>query len=1014
MTQIIITCLFILWCSSHIYISFLFKGVVTSSEIKDTSETKTVFYTLEGGYGSYTNSYTEADGTEVSFSESKDHRIEQSFTSSSNRSLNWSSESSIGNDSVTRKGPVENVRKGATNQHTVEQRTTFKIETKRDGVDIALSEARKVRNGMQFDTDVLTETGKKNLIFGEISVSQDTIGREYKQETIGDKEISSSLGSEPSFCASAKTSIKMGLFLTSTEKSQSSTTVENGKFSTSQSSSKESRFNEGVHGAISVLVPTVLDKLLLLAYQLVDKLSDLYSGKKNVSEMGAVEETPEVIAMKRQHVWADTIDLCTYVSESYGLGVVTEMASMTKKLGDGVPFAIIIISFCIFIREGFGSASLEGGKSKLELSIIARENLQRRARFVSMSNKFFTVARSCGQLYLVCGEFAGSNLYIQGLSCLVNIFQKLVVGFLLDDCKFGEVNLRKAAWAIFPDVIASSCTALALSQGLFSFSVPNIVSFLGGSWIAGVIGTALAVAVLPTLCCCSLNRFVKWGYERLFSGGDARERFITLLSKYNIKSSDVATIKKEWHRLARLHHTDKGGDKEIFQMINSDFTDILELAEAFAKSKICISLQPLGITFGFIKAYINQAVKEMSISECYLTAKVFEIFRIVLVHFRASSVSEDLTTRAIKSLETIPSDLETVQKNSFQEIEDEIQQICYKIRSESGLEGLKQGDVCTIKNLEDFADLNGKTCTVIEDEILESDTVYLIKIKVDQSIYTVRRENLQIKALAAKQVETPIDLQPSVENSDTPSAPNLHSDFTPFKEQQKSTTVDIRIRTFCRIIAYENGVANVMRADDDGKICWVKDIPIAWEVREMWMFESVPVQRQILKKGDMCTFTNIKDVNFKHLNGKTCIVTEDEIESPKVTVEILSTKKKFIVNKQSLLNGFAIRSCALFPEIKKPEKGEKVVMQNSYCPFVANNRNGSFYADRKICGDFETYTCHLSGDGDNRRLHFKSYHGRYMETRPQVGWWGHQNEESAKRLCYVDAESKSFEIQYYL
>lgn len=57
----------------------------------------------------------------------------------------------------------------------------------------------------------------------------------------------------------------------------------------------------------------------------------------------------------------------------------------------------------------------------------------------------------------------------------------------------------------------------------------------------------------------------------------------------NIQS--LADLKKEYRRLAMLHHPDKGGDTALMQQVNTEFGKLFEVW----KDKPCVSTAPTGL-----------------------------------------------------------------------------------------------------------------------------------------------------------------------------------------------------------------------------------------------------------------------------------------------------------------------------------------------------------------------------------------------------------------------------------
>ena len=61
----------------------------------------------------------------------------------------------------------------------------------------------------------------------------------------------------------------------------------------------------------------------------------------------------------------------------------------------------------------------------------------------------------------------------------------------------------------------------------------------------------------------------------------------------NIQS--LADLKKEYRRLAMLHHPDKGGDTALMQQVNTEFGKLFEVW----KDKPCVSTAPTGYEHDF-------------------------------------------------------------------------------------------------------------------------------------------------------------------------------------------------------------------------------------------------------------------------------------------------------------------------------------------------------------------------------------------------------------------------------
>ena len=57
----------------------------------------------------------------------------------------------------------------------------------------------------------------------------------------------------------------------------------------------------------------------------------------------------------------------------------------------------------------------------------------------------------------------------------------------------------------------------------------------------------------------------------------------------------LAELKKEYRRLAMLHHPDKGGDTALMQQVNTEFGKLFEVW----KDKPCVSTVPTGYEHDF-------------------------------------------------------------------------------------------------------------------------------------------------------------------------------------------------------------------------------------------------------------------------------------------------------------------------------------------------------------------------------------------------------------------------------
>ena len=57
----------------------------------------------------------------------------------------------------------------------------------------------------------------------------------------------------------------------------------------------------------------------------------------------------------------------------------------------------------------------------------------------------------------------------------------------------------------------------------------------------------------------------------------------------------LAELKKEYRRLAMLHHPDKGGDTALMQQVNTEFGKLFEVW----KDKPCVSTTPTGYEHDF-------------------------------------------------------------------------------------------------------------------------------------------------------------------------------------------------------------------------------------------------------------------------------------------------------------------------------------------------------------------------------------------------------------------------------
>ena len=57
----------------------------------------------------------------------------------------------------------------------------------------------------------------------------------------------------------------------------------------------------------------------------------------------------------------------------------------------------------------------------------------------------------------------------------------------------------------------------------------------------------------------------------------------------------LADLKKEYRRLAMLHHPDKGGDTALMQQVNTEFGKLFEVW----KDKPCVSTTPTGYEHDF-------------------------------------------------------------------------------------------------------------------------------------------------------------------------------------------------------------------------------------------------------------------------------------------------------------------------------------------------------------------------------------------------------------------------------
>ena len=70
----------------------------------------------------------------------------------------------------------------------------------------------------------------------------------------------------------------------------------------------------------------------------------------------------------------------------------------------------------------------------------------------------------------------------------------------------------------------------------------------------------------------------------------------------------LAELKKEYRRLAMLHHPDKGGDTALMQQVNTEFGKLFEVW----KDKPCVSTTPTGYEHDF-----QDATAKTRLSGCH-------------------------------------------------------------------------------------------------------------------------------------------------------------------------------------------------------------------------------------------------------------------------------------------------------------------------------------------------------------------------------------------------------------